>query len=123
MTYAVARKLDPATGQPSLQTSGRWVRATSPALEMVKLCLKTQAGDCPVDPELGVNWRAVNKLRTSAPADAEGAIRAGLGRLVRAGHIRDVKVSAAVLRGALTYEVSFVDVLLQQRITTQGTAA
>lgn len=121
MTYAVTRALGPA-GAPSLDARGRWVRAASPALEQVLIVLRTQRGSCPAMPELGVNWRAVDKLRVSAPADAETAIRAALAFLVTAGAIRDLAVSAKVsaARGTLTYEVSFVDALLSttQRQTT-----
>ena len=119
MTYAVTRALQP-DGGPTLGATGNWARGTSPALEQVLLALRTQLGDAPADPELGVDWRRVDKLRTSAPADAETAIRAGLLRLVRAGTISDlavtVRVSAA--RGVLTYSVEFVDVLLASSRST-----
>ena len=119
MTYAIARALSPNAG-PTLDARGAWTRATSPALERVLIALRTQLGACPVMPPLGVDWRHVDKLRTSARADAEAAIRAGLASLVTDGTIRDlavdVKVSAA--RGLLTYTVEFVDVLLATRITT-----
>lgn len=119
MTYAITRSLSPNAG-PTLDARGAWTRATSPALERVLIALRTQLGSCPVMPTLGVDWRRVDKLRTSARADAEAAIRAGLASLVTDGAIRDltvdVKVSAA--RGLLTYTVEFVDVLLATRITT-----
>ena len=118
MTYAVTRSLPLA--QPTLSARGTWTRATSPALEQVLLVLRTQLGACPVMPSLGVDWTRVDKLRTSAQADAETAIRAGLESLVRAGTIRDLKVSARVsaARGTLTYAVDFFDVLLSTRQTT-----
>ena len=118
MTYAVTRSLPLA--QPTLSARGTWTRATSPALEQVLLVLRTQLGACPVMPSLGVDWTRVDKLRTSAQADAETAIRAGLESLVRAGTIRDLKVSARVsaARGRLTYAVDFFDVLLSTRQTT-----
>lgn len=113
MTYAVTRALQP-DGGPTLTARGEWTRGASPALEQVLLALRTQLGEAPADPELGVDWRRIDKLRTSAPADAETAIRAGLSRLVRAGTIRDLAVSVRVsaARGTLTYSVEFVDVLL-----------
>ena len=119
MTYAITRRMDP-DGGPSIDARGTWTRATSPALEQVLIVLRTQLGACPVMPELGVDWRRVDKLRTSAPADAETAIRAGLASLVRAGTIRDLTVTAKVsaARGLLTYNVGFIDVLLSTRQTT-----
>ena len=71
-------------------------------------------------PSLGVDWARLDKLRTSAQADAETAIKAGLEFLVRGGTIRDLKVSARVsaARGTLTYAVDFFDVLLSTRQTT-----
>lgn len=118
MSYAVTRTMPEA--QPTLDARGAWVRASSPAKERVLIVLRTQLGSCPVMPTLGVDWTRIDKLRTSAQADAETAIRAGLEPLVRDGSIRaltvTVRVSAA--RGLLTYEVSFVDVLLSTRTTT-----
>jgi hypothetical protein len=110
VSVLVTRALDD-TGNPTLDAIGTWSRATSPSGEMVRLALRTQLGACVVDPELGVDWRRIQKLRTSAPADAETAIRAGLARLLRLGLIRDlavrVKVRAAV--GRIDYEVDYRD--------------
>ena len=116
--YAVTRTMPDA--QPTLDARGTWDRATSPALEQVLLALRTQLGSCPVMPTLGVDWTRIDKLRTSAAADAETAIRAGLEPLVRAGTVRalDVTVRVSAARGLLTYEVGFVDVLLTTRTTT-----
>ena len=119
MSYAVTRSLG-ADGAPTLDARGTWTRATSPAMEQVLITLRTQLGSAPAMPSLGVDWTRIDKLRVSAPADAATAIRAGLDFLVRAGTIRDLKVSAKVsaARGHLTYTVDFVDVLLASRQTT-----
>lgn len=118
MTYAVTRRMTAA--QPTLDARGTWDRATSPALAQVLIALRAQLGSSPAMPSLGVDWARLDKLRTSAQADAETAIKAGLDFLVRAGTIRDLKVSAKVsaARGHLTYTVDFVDVLLASRQTT-----
>ena len=125
MTYAVHPLLDPATGNPSLDAFGAVRMSDSPAREMVLIALRTQLGACPVDPDLGVDWRRVDKLRTSARADAETVIRAGLQRLVRRGDIASLAVVAKVAAstGTLTYTVSFVDVLAtsQAALTVTGT--
>ena len=95
MSYAITRALGSA-GAPTLVLRGNWTRATSPALEQVLIALRTQLGSSPAMPSLGVDWARLDKLRTSAQADAETAIKAGLDFLVRAGTIRDLKVSARV---------------------------
>lgn len=117
--YAVCRALG-AAGQPTLDARGTWARAASPALEMVLILLRTQLGQCLVEPGLGVDWTRVDKLRTSAPADAETVIRAGLAALVRDGTIANLAVTAKVsaARGVLTFTVDFLDVLLNARRTT-----
>jgi len=119
MSYAITRALGSA-GAPTLVLRGNWTRATSPALEQVLIALRTQLGSSPAMPSLGVDWARLDKLRTSAQADAETAIKAGLDFLVRAGTIRDLKVSAKVsaARGTLSYAVEFYDVLLSTRQTT-----
>ena len=117
--YAITRSLGPA-GQPTLNAIGTWTRATSPARERVLIILRTQLGQCLVAPELGVDWRRVDKLRTSAPADAETVIRSGLAALVRDGTIANLAVTAKVSasRGVLTFTVDFLDVLLNAQQTT-----
>ena len=67
-----------------------------------------------MDPALGVDWSSVDKLRTDARTRAEDAIRTGLKRYVDSGAIADLVVSVEVYpaRGLLTFDVSFVDVLL-----------
>ena len=117
--YAITRSLGPA-GQPTLNAVGTWTRATSPALEQVLIILRTQLGQCLVLPTLGVDWRRVDKLRTSAPADAETVIRAALAGLTRDGTIANLAVTAKVsaARGVLTFTVDFLDVLLNAQQTT-----
>ena len=117
--YAITRSLGPA-GQPTLNAVGTWTRATSPALEQGLIIHRTQLGQCLVLPTLGVDWRRVDKLRTSAPADAETVIRSGLAALVRDGTIANLAVTAKVsaARGVLTFTVDFLDVLLNAQQTT-----
>lgn len=117
--YAITRALG-VDGAPTLDARATWTKATSPALEQVLIALRTQIGSAPAMPELGVDWQRIDKLRTSAPADTETAIKAGLDFLVRAGTIRDLKVSAKVsaARGHVTYTVDFYDVRLAARQTT-----
>lgn len=123
MTYAVTRDLSADTGNPSTDPrTGAWVRASSPATAMVLLALRTPLGTCPVDPGLGVDWRSVDKLRTSAPADAVTAIRAGLARLVSGGWVADLDATAKVRAGGvLSYSVTFLDVRLATRRTITST--
>lgn len=115
MTYAVTRSRSGVAGEVRWDsTRNTWLRAQSPATELVIIALRTQLGECIVDRELGVDWAAVDKLRSDAPATARAAIIAGLHRYVTAGFISDVDavVSVFPVRGVLEFDVSFVDVRL-----------
>jgi len=115
MTYAVARARSGVNGEVQWDASrNSWRRSPSPASELVVIALQCQRGACPVDLALGVDWSSVDKLRTDARSRAEDAIRAGLKRYVDSGAIADLAVSVEVYpaRGLLTFDVSFVDVLL-----------
>lgn len=124
MTYAVTRARSGVAGEVQWETTrNTWKRSASPATELVTIAMRTQRGSCPVDPDLGVDWAAVDKLRTDAPARAEAAIRAGLARYVSARQISDlaVRVDVYPARGMIAFDVSFVDVQLsaqtRQRVT------
>lgn len=124
MTYAVTRARSGVAGEVQWDaTRNTWKRSTSPATELVTIALLTQRGECIVDRDLGVDWNAVDKLRTDAQATARAVILAGLARYVRAGQIRDVVVEVDVypVRGMIAFDVSFVDVQLstqtRQRVT------
>lgn len=115
MSYAVARARSGVNGEVQWDASrNSWQRSPSPASELVVIALQCQRGTCPVDLALGVDWSSVDKLRTDARSRAEDAIRAGLKRYVDSGAIADLAVSVEVYpaRGLLTFDVSFVDVLL-----------
>ncbi len=115
MTYAVARARSGVNGEVKWDnTRNSWRRSVSPASELVVIAMQCQRGECPVDPALGVDWSSVDKLRTDARTRAEDAIRTGLKRYVDSGAIADLVVSVEVYpaRGLLTFDVSFVDVLL-----------
>lgn len=115
MTYAVARSRSGVGAEVKWDAArNSWQRSPSPASELVVIALQCQRGECPVDTALGVDWSSVDKLRTDARARAEDAIRAGLKRYVDSGAIADLVVSVEVYpaRGLLTFDVSFVDVLL-----------
>lgn len=115
MTYAVTRARSGVNAEVRWDaTRNSWQRAESPATELVTIALLCQRGACPVDPDLGVDWASVDKLRTDAPATAREAILAGLKRYVDAGQIRDVIASVQVFpaRGVMEFDVSFVDVQL-----------
>lgn len=115
MTYAVARSRSGVGAEVKWDAArNSWLRSPSPAAELVVIAMQCQRGECPVDTALGVDWSSVDKLRTDARARAEDAIRAGLKRYVDSGAIADLVVSVEVYpaRGLLTFDVSFVDVLL-----------
>lgn len=115
MTYAVTRARSGVDCEVQWDAArNSWRRSESPATELVTIALSCQRGACPTDPDLGVDWDAVDKLRTDAPATARAAILAGLKRYSDAGQIRDVVVEVEVYsaRGLLAFDVSFVDVQL-----------
>lgn len=124
MTYAITRSRSGATGEVQWdRTRNSWKRAASPATEMVLIAMRTQRGTCIVDPTLGIDWAAVDLLRTDAQATAQAAILAGLARYVASGTIADVTARVLVFpaRGRIEFDVSFVDVRLgaqtRQRVT------
>ena len=67
---------------------------------MVLLILRTQRGRCLVDPDMGVDWAKVDKLRTDASATANAIITAALAPLVSDGKISELAVRAGRVPGA-----------------------
>jgi hypothetical protein len=115
VTYAITRSRSGNDGEVQWDaTRNSWLRASSPAAELVLIALRTQRGECLVDLTLGVDWAAVDKLRVDAQATARAVILAGLARYVTAGQIRDVTADVQVFsaRGLLAFDVSFIDVQL-----------
>lgn len=124
--YAWAPSLDPQSGD--LVFAGNAPLPGSPALQKVLIVLRTQLGSCPSDPLLGVDWQQVATLLPSAPATCRTIVLAGLQRMVDAGEITNVTVTAQVVQQALLYEVTFFDVRLGKtvptgRLTAGGTSA
>ena len=118
MTYALTRSRDGADGEVRYDTArNTWQAAQSPATELVVIALRTQRGECLVDRELGVDWKAVDKLRIDARETARAVILAGLRRYVTSGAIAEVTADVKVFpaRGLIEFSVSFVDV----RLSTQ----
>lgn len=124
MTYAVTRARDVNSEVKWDDTRNTWKRAASPAAEMVLLILRTQRGRCLVDPDMGVDWAKVDKLRTDASATANAIIAAVLAPLVSDGKISELAVRADVYpaRGMIAFDVSFVDVQLRTRERVTGEA-
>lgn len=124
MSYGVTRTQDQTGDVGWVSGRNTWERAESPVAERVRFVLATPRGECLVDPELGVDWRRVDLLRTDAVATAEASIRAALKGLVDAQEIRDVAVRVDVFpaRGLIAYDVSFVDVKLKALRRVQGEA-
>lgn len=124
MSYAVTRARDVAGDVRWDARRNTWERPSSPVAERVLFILMTPRGRCLVDPQLGVDWASVDKLRTDATATAEAAIRAALKDLVDAGQIRDLtaRVEVFPVRGLIAFDVSFVDVQLRALQRVQGEA-
>lgn len=120
MTYALARRLDPLTGDFAYDATSTFAESPSPALEQVLLALRTPLGACRARPTFGTPWARVDKLRATAAADAQGAIREGLAFAVRSGAITGLRVSVEVDAdsGRLLYAVDFTDARLGRRVPT-----
>lgn len=120
MTYARARRLDPMSGDFVYDATDTFAESPSPGLEMVLLALRTPLGSCRARPTFGTPWSRVDKLRATAAADAQGAIREGLAFAVRSGAIRDLRVlvETDADSGRLVYAVDFTDVRLGRRVPT-----
>lgn len=106
--YAYTRRRDPQTGQVLLD-GNEWERSPSPMSEVVAMTLRTQLGACAVDPGLGVNWSAIDKLAPGAAATTRYVIEQGLARYVAAGLIRSVGVTATNRGSFVEYTVTYVD--------------
>ena len=106
--YAYARSRDPNSGDVIL-SGNEWVAATAPMAQVVAMTVRTQLGACAIDPGLGVDWRAIDRLAPGAAATAQHVIEQGLARYVTAGLIRAVSV-ATVNRGTfIEYDITYVD--------------
>lgn len=121
MTYAVELARDPATGAPRFdQNTGSFTESDSPAREVVLMTLRTQKGLCLVDPDLGVDWRALRKVTTNLAATARDAITASLTRYVRTGVIADLAVETELRGALLVFRVTFTDPRLRRSFTLPG---
>lgn len=106
--YAYTRSRAPQTGEVLL-VGNTWVESPAPMAEVLAMTMRTQAGACAVDPGLGVNWRAVDKLAPGAAATAQYVIEQSLARYVVAGLIRNVAVTATNTGTRIDYTVTYVD--------------
>lgn len=124
MSYALSRAQGPDGDVRWDRTRNTWVDAESPVTEVVRFLLATPKGRCLVSPDAGVAWDRVDKLRTDAGVTAEAEIRAALKELLDAGKIRELKIEVEVYpaRGAILFDVAFVDVQLKALRRVKGTA-
>ena len=105
--YLHSPALDPRTGD--------WLAGTSrpggqPATQIVLWELRTQLSTYRPDPTRGVDYRKVQRKTASSQAVWKAEVERGLGRYVRAGVIRDLKVVVdPPTKDRLLYDVSFVD--------------
>jgi hypothetical protein len=110
--YTITRKRAPTTGEPLMAAApnaNRWAIAAAPMTEPVAMTMRSQLGACALDPSLGVNWRAIDKLRTGASATARFVIEQALARYVTAGLIANVVVAAEVVGARVEWDVAFTD--------------
>ncbi len=109
MTFA--RKIDPATGDTTMDRARRtWARAKSPELAVVQNVLRTPLGSAGRDRTYGV--AGVDNSAPNAAAVWRGNVLRALARWIESGFLRDVEVASEVtpLPGggaALAYRVTF----------------
>ena len=105
--YAIARQLDPATGDVVLLGS-TWANG-SPLTEIVVRVLRTAKGTYLPDQAFGLDLSALNKASPNAPAVLEKAIRNALAFLVRQGLLTNLQVTVERQGTALAFQVAFTD--------------
>lgn len=121
MTLPLAIDLG-ADGALSLSASGELAESTAPAMAEVLVVLRTQKGACPLDPELGVDWRKLDKAAPNAPAVLRTLILEALAPLVADGTIRDPSVSASTpRRGRIDFTLTFTDAVTGEGVTHSET--
>lgn len=104
-------------GALSLTAAGELAESTAPAMAQVLVILRTQKGSCPLDPELGVDWRKLDKAAPNAPAVLRTLILEALAPLVADGTIRDPAVSASTpRRGRIDFTLTFTDAVTGERV-------
>jgi len=122
--YAYTRSRAASTGEVLMApapNANRWLLATAPMAQVVAMVMRTQLGACAIDPDLGVNWRSVEKLSTGASATARFAIDQALARYVSAGLITNVVTAATVTGTRLEWDVAFTDPRTATRPRITGT--
>lgn len=108
---AIARKIDPATGDRPVDRARRsFARALTPELAVVQNVLRTPLGSAARDRTYGV--QRVDNAAPNAAAVWRLAVLRALSRWIRSGFLRDVEVESTVtsLRtggAALSYTVTF----------------
>lgn len=92
---AIARKIDPTTGDRTMDRTRRtWARAASPELAVVQNVLRTPKGSAARDPSYGVE--DIDNAAPNAAAAWRQNVLVALGRWIRSGFLRDVEVTSEV---------------------------
>lgn len=108
---AVARKIDPTTGDRVMNRTARtWARATTRELALVQNVLRTPLGTAARDRTYGV--RTIDNAAPNAAALWRQNVLTALSRWITNGTLRDVDVTSVVVPlvtggSALAYVVSF----------------
>jgi hypothetical protein len=98
-----------------------WLPAQAPMAQVVAMVMRSQLGGCAVDPGLGVNWKAIDRLTTGAAATARFVIEQGLARYVSTGLITNLVVTADVAGSRVEWVVTYTDPRTQARPRITGT--
>jgi phage baseplate assembly protein W len=112
--YAVARELDPATGD--LRMHGVAWKRGAPLTEIVLRVLRTPRGSFLPKPTFGVDYSLVQKLTPASRSLWRAGVEAALRYLVDSGRMRDLQVIVdPPAGGRMLYAVDFVDVRQSER--------
>lgn len=107
---ALARRIDPTTGDRVMNRARRTWASASPELAVVQNVLRTPLGSAARDPRYGV--QRIDNAAPNAAALWRQNVLTALGRWIRTGFLRDVEVTSQVRSlptggAALAYVVRF----------------
>lgn len=112
------RKLDPGTRD--LVMDGATWAGEGVALALVLRTISMFQGDCPLQPELGIDPQALRSVFAGSEARIEAEYRRALRSLEQRQVIDSLEVRAEAQRGRALVDLSFVDVRAQRRLRLDG---
>lgn len=107
--YAVARAVDPGTGDLRFDPLAQsWVEG-QPMTQVVLRVLRTPRGQCLADPTFGLDYDTLDKAAPNLAARFEAAVRAALAFLTGPRLITDLALTVSADRDRLRFTLAFTD--------------